>query len=65
VQPVTLHQDGAIRVHIAHSPEDTQEVETNDGTAVAKPINDTLEELRFGKANGDWGGDTTDFEQRF
>jgi hypothetical protein len=64
VQPVTLHQDGAVRVHIADSPEDTQEVETDDSTAVAKPIDNTFKELRFGDANGDWSGDTTDFEER-
>jgi hypothetical protein len=51
-------------VHVAHSSEDTQEVQTDHGTAVAKPIDDTLKELRLGEANGDWGGDTTDFEER-
>jgi hypothetical protein len=51
-------------VHIADSPEDTQEVETDDSTAVAKPIDNTFKELRFGDANGDWSGDTTDFEER-
>lgn len=64
MQPVTLHQDRTVRVHVAHSSEDTQEVQTNHGTAVAKPIDDTLKELRLGEANGDWGGDTTDFEER-
>lgn len=50
-------------MHVANSPKNTQEVETNDRATVIEPVNDTLEELRFGKADDDWDGDTTDFEK--
>ena len=63
MQSIALHQDGAVRVHVANSAKDTQEVETNHCAAVTKPIDDTLEELRFGEADGNWGGDTTNFEE--
>jgi hypothetical protein len=63
VQSIALHQHRAVRVHVANGPKDTQEVETNDRATVIEPVNDTLEELRFGKANDDRGGDTADFEK--
>lgn len=63
MQSVALHQHCTVWVHVANGPEDTQEVETNDRTAVVEPVNDALEELRFGKADGERGGDATYFEK--
>lgn len=63
MQSVALHQNRTIGVHVANSPKDTQEVETNDCAAVIEPVNNTLEELGFGKADGERSRDTTDFEK--
>lgn len=64
VDPVPLDKYRTIRVDVADRAQDAQQVEAHDGLARAELVDEPLEELRFGDANGNVRRYTEDLEER-